>query len=330
MTEFSRVAGLSDEKRPLSKLVSLIIFVLGGYMVANVFALFAVVLLLGIGRVEMASLIQNPTANKNAWSAVMLLQALVSFGSFVLTPILYLTWVEKRPLSDLNPNKYLSWMALLLVVVLVIAFIPFNDLIIQWNNSLDLPKFLEPVEQWMREKEDSLREMTQLLTGFRGLSQLALGLLVIAIIPAVGEELLFRGLLQNKLLAVTRNVHVAIWLAALVFSAIHLQFLGFFPRMLLGALFGYLYIWSGNLWVSILAHFVNNGFTLVMMNLYQQKMSDYNAESDQTIPWPLALLSLALVLSILFYLKNYWRAHSRQLVSDSSGNHEPMSSPHNE
>jgi membrane protease YdiL (CAAX protease family) len=260
----------------------------------------------------------------------MLLQALVSFGSFVLTPILYLTWVERRPLSDLNPNKYLSWTALLLVVVLVIAFIPFNDLIIQWNNSVDLPKFLQPVEQWMREKEDSLRELTQLLTGFQGLNQLALGLLVIAIIPAVGEELLFRGLLQNKLLAVTRNVHVSIWLAALVFSAIHLQFLGFFPRMLLGALFGYLYIWSGNLWIPILAHFINNSFTLVMMYLYQQKMSDYNAESDQTISWPLALLSLALVLSILFYLKNYWRAHSRQLISNPSGDQEPVNSPRNE
>jgi uncharacterized protein len=215
-------------------------------------------------------------------------------------------------------------------VVLVIAFIPFNDLIIQWNNTLNLPKFLQPVEQWMRDKEDSLRELTQLLTGFQGLNQLALGLLVIAVIPAVGEELLFRGLLQNKLLAVTRNVHVSIWLAAMVFSAIHVQFFGFFPRMLLGALFGYLYVWSGNLWVSILAHFVNNGFTLIMMYLYQQKVSGYNIENEEHIPWSLALLSLALVVGILVYLRNYWLTHSHPLAPGSTGDHEPMHPTHSE
>jgi membrane protease YdiL (CAAX protease family) len=199
---------------------------------------------------------------------------------------------------------------MLAVVLLVVCLVPFNDLMIQWNNSLSMPEPLKWLEFWMRRMEDQMREMTQVLTDFSSPARLLAGFLVIAVLPGIGEELVFRGLLQNKLQALTRNPHVAIWVAAIIFSAIHFQFYGFLPRMLLGALFGYLYFWSGNLWVPILAHFVNNAFTLLMIYLYQQKISDYDAEASPVASLPLSLGSLVITAGILFYLYTYFK-HQR-------------------
>jgi len=129
------------------------------------------------------------------------------------------------------------------------------------------------------------------------------GLLVIAVIPALGEEVLFRGVLQNifqKSFGHTQP-HAAIWLAAFVFSAIHLQFYGLVPRMLLGALFGYLYVWSGNLWYPIVAHFANNSITLLAIFLYHQGATDTNIESVEAVAWWAALLS-ALFTGLLVYV----------------------------
>lgn len=176
-------------------------------------------------------------------------------------------------------------------------------LIIEWNQNLHLPETLAPLEQWIRSKEKGLEGITKYLTTFKTTGQLLVAILVIAIIPGIGEEVLFRGILQRNLSYWTGNVHLGVWLAAALFSAIHVQFLGFFPRMLLGALFGYLYVWSGNLWVPILAHFVNNGFTVLMVYLYQQKMTAMNIESTESVSWSGVLISLIVTAGLLYYFR---------------------------
>ena len=128
-------------------------------------------------------------------------------------------------------------------------------------------------------------------------------LVVVAVVPAVGEEVLFRGILQRNLTRWTGNVHAGIWLAAILFSAIHVQFLGFVPRMLLGALFGYLYVWAGNIWIPILAHFVNNGFTILMVYLYQRKVVPVDIESNESVPLAAALVSAGVTVGLLTYFK---------------------------
>ena len=105
-----------------------------------------------------------------------------------------------------------------------------------------------------------------------GIKEFLVALTVAAIAPAVGEELLFRGLLQPQLQKLTNNPHWGIWLCAILFSAIHLQFVGFLPRMLLGALLGYLLWWSGSLWLPILIHFLFNGIQILGAYLYPEAM----------------------------------------------------------
>jgi membrane protease YdiL (CAAX protease family) len=161
---------------------------------------------------------------------------------------------------------------------------------------------MDSFEQWAKLQEDKLKDLTIFLTEFRSFEQFLLGFIVIGILPGIGEELLFRGILQNKLKQLLGNAHIAIWLAAIIFSAFHLQFYGFVPRMLLGALFGYLYQWSGNLIYAMVAHFVNNGFTVIMMYLYQQNRIALDIDK-QEVPSDAAFLSLILtaLLVLVFY-----------------------------
>jgi membrane protease YdiL (CAAX protease family) len=99
---------------------------------------------------------------------------------------------------------------------------------------------------------------------------LLINIFMVALIPALGEEFLFRGMIQRILYEWFRNKHLAIWIAALLFSLMHYQFLGLFPRVLLGALFGYLFVWTGSIWMAVLAHFINNGVAVIYYYIFYQ------------------------------------------------------------
>jgi membrane protease YdiL (CAAX protease family) len=194
---------------------------------------------------------------------MQLIQSLVLFvgGPFLLAflwsdkPVIYLQLKTKS-----KPSLYV------LVAITMIAAIPFINLLTELNRQISLPEALAPIENWMRATELQLEEVTLRMLNVHAVSDLIFNLLLIAVLAGLGEELFFRGILQ-KIFSEWRNAVLAIWLAAFIFSAIHLQFYGFFPRMLLGAFFGYLLFWSGNLWLPILAHTINNGIAVLFYYL---------------------------------------------------------------
>ncbi|MBO0935059.1 CPBP family intramembrane metalloprotease [Fibrella sp. HMF5335] len=246
-------------------------------------------------------LLVDPTNVPNGWWWLMGVQAVSHVCSFLLPALLYWRWVDNRSPADFNfRNRVSGWW---MVIPIVFFFGLFNGYIIEWNQQMHLPDTLAPLEKWMRQKEDDVAKLTQFLTTISGVPQLLMALLVVAILPAIGEEVLFRGVLQRKFIAWSGSVHVGIWLAAALFSAIHLQFYGFVPRMLLGALFGYLYVWTGNLWVPILAHFFNNGFAVVMMALNKQKLTTIDLEANDIVPLPVALFAVVVSVVLAFRLK---------------------------
>ncbi len=300
----------TPDRSPLSSLLLLVGSVLLGMTVGALLATGAAYLmnaLTGNGPApELTALLRHPARYPNAWVTIMVVQGISHVCSFLLPALVFWYLFEKQQWTDFQsrPLGQLSTFSLLLVVILVIAFMPLNGLIIQWNQGLTFPETLAPIERWMRAKENELGELTKYLTTITTPSRLILALLVIAVLPAIGEEVLFRGVLQRRFTEWTgNNPHIGIWLAAAVFSAIHMQFYGFFPRMLLGALFGYLYVWSGNLWVPILAHFVNNGFTVLMVYLRQRQVVSMNIEDTERVPIMAGLFSLLLCMGLLYYFR---------------------------
>ncbi len=299
--------GTTSRPPTLGGLTMLVGFVLIGGVVSTLllFGIMAVSKGLGLSQAQtyLTRLAGNPSALPGSWYELMLLQAVNHLGTFFLPALAYWYFIERRTWSQFNVRPISAIVGLSLIALIVIAFMPFDGLIIEWNQNLHLPETLAPIEQWIRDKEKGLEGITKYLTTFNTTGQLLVAMLVIAVIPAIGEETLFRGVLQRNFTYWTRNPHVGIWLAAALFSAIHVQFLGFFPRMLLGALFGYLYLWSGNLWVPILAHFVNNGFTVLMVYMHQKKMVSVDIESTESVPLVGVLVSGVITLGLLYYFK---------------------------
>lgn len=300
-------APVAGERHPLGSLLILLGFVLIGASLGGILS--AVILggwALAQGEdtaLNIGQLLSNPERFEGSWPLLMVVQAVSHLFTFLLPCLLFWRFIERRRWTDFHLQPLSAVQAVGLVALLTIAFMPFNGLVIEWNQGLDLPAGLNGLEQWMKDKEDQLAKLTTFLTTFQSVPELLLALLVIAVIPAIGEEVLFRGIVQNKLIRWTGSVHAAIWLAAAIFSAIHIQFYGFFPRMLLGALFGYLYVWSGNLWVPILAHFVNNGFTVLMVWLYRRQMVGIDIENTDSVPLTGAFFSLLLTTVFLFYFR---------------------------
>ena len=201
------------------------------------------------------------------------LQVLQTFAFFIL-PVMISVWLwSDKPLHWLHLDKGMEWQTALLVVVMMLAFSPGINLISEWNQGLNLPEWMNNLETWLQSRENEALLLTQSFAQADTIPQLLLNLLIMAVLPAFAEEMCFRGTCQGLFVGGTAgpynkahlraHTHEAIWVTAIVFSAIHVQFYGFVPRMLLGALLGYLLCYSGSLYVPILAHFTNNVVALV-------------------------------------------------------------------
>ena len=179
-------------------------------------------------------------------------------------------------------------------IVLVVASFPLAQLALKLNQQIPLP-------DWARRIETDTEAMLQNLLVADAPLELFFNIAVIAIIPGIGEELLFRGVIQRNLEKFFKNPHKAIWIAAIIFSAFHMQFEGFLPRMLLGAMLGYLYYFSKNLWVPIIAHMVYNAFQIVAAYLYASEMSSIDIEQIDQTPLGLIIFSIIFVSGIGYY-----------------------------
>lgn len=166
--------------------------------------------------------------------------------------------ITRRPADFLNVSHVGLVSSYLIVTALALASIPMMNYIIAWNKSLSLPESLGVVEQWMRASETNASEYVTALIGGGGIGSLVVSMLIIGLLAGFSEELFFRGAFQRLLITGNVTPHIAIWTVALVFSAIHFQFFGFVPRLLLGAMFGYTAWWCGSLWPAVWAHVLNN------------------------------------------------------------------------
>jgi membrane protease YdiL (CAAX protease family) len=147
---------------------------------------------------------------------------------------------------------------ILMVSILAFCAFPVTGLAGELNSKLLLPDKLHGVGEWIRDKEDYADNMLSLLISSRSLREMWMNIFIVAALPAISEELIFRGILQRIFQNMFRSGHIAVWVTSVIFSTIHFQFYGFLPRLLLGLMFGYLFLWSGSLWLPVIAHFINN------------------------------------------------------------------------
>ena len=220
-------------------------------------------------------------------------QGISSALMFIAPPIILYAFTRTEPMRQIGFRKPAHGWMVLIGILLMFVSLPLTNILGTWNEKVNFGEFLETFLKMM---EDAAGDLTQRMLEVDTIWGLLGNLLVIALIPAIGEELTFRGVVQQ---ALTRrcNPHVAIWLSAFIFSFIHFQFYGFLPRMFLGLILGYLFYYSGSLWTSILMHFINNGTAVVVAFLDYKGITDIDWEHFGSTS-NVALLIASLVLTV--------------------------------
>ncbi|MEP1094340.1 MAG: CPBP family intramembrane glutamic endopeptidase [Cyclobacteriaceae bacterium] len=234
---------------------------------------------------------------------LLVAQGIFSILMFVGVSLLFIKVVLKFSPSEFFPK--VSWSMVGITCLVSISFMVVNSAIGEWNLNLDFPD--SDFEDWAKQSEEQLKVLTEHVVNFTSLTHFIIAFVVVGIIPAIGEELLFRGLIQNFLTKAFSNHHLGIWISGFAFAAIHMQFYGLAPRMLLGVVFGYLYHWSGNLTVAMIAHLINNGLALFL--LYMSTLGAIEVSPEQmesSAPWPIVVVfAVVCVISLRIFYQKY-------------------------
>ncbi len=287
---------------PFTQLITLIIIMLFSLLMLSLIGLLLAIPLFGISVQE---IFQNLNAAEldNNLMLFKYLQSFQTLGLFVVPPLLFAWLYGKDIFQYLNAREKPDLASLVFVVLILFIGIPFIGYLGKINQAVELPEFLKHAEQWLMQREMKAEELTDKFLRGKTPTDLVLNLVLVAVLPAIGEEFLFRGVLQRLMLRWTKNVHWAVLITAFAFSAMHIQFYGFLPRFFLGLIFGYFLVWSGTVWLPVLAHFVNNGIAVVYY-YYMQNQTDitYNDFSGYDIPILVVMFSLAGVLYFCYLL----------------------------
>ncbi len=255
------------DTRPSIKLFWLLFLVVLSALIFSILGLVAGKLFFHRDLSSLVAMLSQPEGETTK-SFLYIFQLINQIGVFVLPPLLFAYLFSTNSGHYLKTHRIPSLRLLLLAGISIFAILPFINWLTEINAYMTFPDALAGIGEWMKAKEVQADMLTQIFLSVKSPGGLALNLLVIALVPAVGEELLFRGLLQRLLGEWTRNIHAGVILTAFIFSAIHLQFFGFLPRFLLGLMLGYLLEITQSLWVPVFAHFVNNATFVILFYLH--------------------------------------------------------------
>ena len=232
------------------------------------------------------------------------IQIINEIGVFILPVLLFAYLVNKDIKRYLKIGHKPRMFSIFTAILLMFVSIPLTVWLSSINQAMHLPLWLQGVEKWMHTQQLNNDTISNTFLKDTSLKGLLINMVMIAILPAIGEEFLFRGVLIKVFKHWFNNVHVAVMVSAILFSAIHFQFFGFFPRLFLGIILGYLFVYSRNLWIPIIAHFVNNAFAVFIVFLNTKKIIKVDpdnlgiADNDYTV----IIGSFVFVIILMFAL----------------------------
>ncbi len=296
---FISIKPIWGNKSPVIQLIYFLLLAIASFFLSYLIGLIFIFVFTSF-TIDTLFLSLNNYVNSESIKALKILQLCNQFLFFIATSIVWVKLCGKKILADAN-YKFKSEKTVL-VIVFSLACIPLINYLGIWNNSLHLPKSLSDIEVWMRNAEAQAEQLTKAFLIMPTLTDLIINTIIIALLAAVGEELFFRSVLQNTFANIFNKKIIAIILASIVFSAIHLQFFGFFPRMVLGILYGIIFFETKNIFYPILAHFTNNFFAIFTTYLINNKIVNYTEnELVNFISQPIVLI-ISFVIAILSFV----------------------------
>ena len=237
------------------------------------------------------SIIVDQDYNQSVINALKFIQLFSCLGLFILPPFFY----GYLSAENIFSNHKISRQVIILVVAIMILINPFVSFTFFLNQSIDIPK-------WLMFYDQNIYAITKAFLVMNSSVDLIVNLLVLAILPALGEELVFRGFLQKKIISFSKKPYLSIFFTALLFSVVHMQFEGVLPRFILGSVLGLMFYFSSNIWIPIIAHFINNALIVILSYpALNNKISFDLLNLEKFVRWDQAALSL-IAVTVLFYL----------------------------
>ena len=313
--------GLFEGASPFIQLLMLIFTMLACLLFFMVIGILLAPPLLGISFAELMNSISGSVTEQNL-NLMRYMQVLQGIGFFIIPAfvaaylfsgnvIQYLNLGRITP-ETRNPKpetRNQKWF--ILTLLLIFAAMPCINLLAALNEMISFPESLSGFEQWLRAFEESARQLTESFLKVNNVGGMFFNIFMIAVLAALGEELIFRGVLQKILVRWTGNVHAGIVISGFLFSLMHMQFYGFFPRWLLGVMFGYLLVWSGTMWLPIFAHFVHNAVAVILSYLIHKGIIPESVEEfgSAVSDVPVTMLAVAICVFLL------WKMYRRRIFA---------------
>jgi len=248
-----------------------------------------------LGISDLKAFIGNPSELTTATDRfnIKVIQMVNHVFTFLIPSIIFVIIARKnKAFQWLRLNKFPDTPRLLMGVALIFTSFFVAQVLLKLNKMIYLPAEAADLES-------KASALTNVFLVMDTPSEMFMTFLAIAILPAIGEELMFRGIIQRFLYKY--NVHVAIFITGFLFSAFHFQFEGLLPRFYLGVILGYLYYWSGSLWLPILAHLVNNGMQVIVVYFYKEQGGEVDAAQAQDLPWLAISVATIFTIGIIYW-----------------------------
>ena len=243
-------------------------------------------------------------SNPQDLNSLRFMQISSQLFTFVFPPIAYAFLVKEKPVNALGlKNAKILWF--LIGTAIIFAILPLNSILAEWNAGLKLPESLSALEQMIKDMQESATAMIEKFVSVDTIGGLILNLFMIAGLAALGEELLFRSIIQTSLIKICKNAHVGILIASAIFSFIHLEFYGFVPRLILGMLLGYMFYFSGSIWIPMLMHFLNNGTVVLIYFLNNKGITNIDVDTFGQTSIPVLIVSIIVMIVLFLFSIKY-------------------------
>ncbi|HVW96344.1 MAG TPA: CPBP family intramembrane glutamic endopeptidase [Mucilaginibacter sp.] len=236
------------------------------------------------------------TAAPHFMASIWILQTAGTTLPILIAPLFFARMVVNDVADYIKPAPRFSLGMLLLIFAVMFVSMPLIEFLSNLNQKLPLPEWLK----WMKQNQDANEKVMTEMLKMTGVWDVIAKVLFIGLLTAIAEEFMFRGVLQTIFFRWTKNIHVAIWITAILFSAFHMEYFGFFPRLLLGLFFGYFVAWSRSIWTGIWAHFINNGTIVIVTYLFQQKIIKGDINDQHVFNYAAYIFSFAVTAGLVF------------------------------
>ena len=297
------------------QLAILIGLIIGGFIVTAI-----IQVAIGITMVDLKNLsnlnkdyLMQVIAKPENFVKVLLMQLLSTLVLMAVPAVLFVKIIKQQPIKYFGLNNRISTLQIVLVVVIALCGLGLSGGLGELNKLIPLSKGLKATfESWEKDYE----QQVMIFANMKTVTDYILSIFMVAILPAIFEELLFRGVLQKILIDWFKKPHIAIIVTAIIFSAVHGSFFGLLPRMMLGMVLGYIYFYGKNLWLNILMHFINNGVAITAMYFATRAGKNAQETINETFPLWVGAVALVVMIALLSIYKKICEKPNNELVNN--------------